>query len=224
MSLTSKEKLVEIYTGKIRNLPNINCINSIGYHTTRLKAISPTRAFVAIDANLYEINIQYPTNPKIEKGRQGPFISRPMQLENVQIINEKQPILSMKHPIQNINIIEKTNDNFIISCIDNHGLIKVKNLNEGAENKQIANPPPAKRRKLDNNTNINKNNNDSSISQYSVSMQYENSLNYLFSNNNNDNNKNKYTNDRLYQSGYCSLDRNLEDNDKFVQFQVIIDY
>ena len=210
MSLSNKEKLVEIYTGKI---PSIDSINSIGFHTTRLKAISPTRSFVAIDTNLYDINIQYPSNPKIEKGRQGPFISRPIKLQNVQIANKKNPILSMKHPIQNINIINKSNDNLIISCIDNRGIIKVKNINEGTENEQIVMEPPAKKRKLDHDT-IASTNTESSISEYSVSMKCENAMNYFFSFNNNKNNND--TNNKLYSSGYCSLDRDLMDNDKFI--------
>ena len=78
--------LVQIYTAKI---PNISHVNSVGFHATRLKALSPTRALVAINNNLYDINFTYPLTPKIEKGRQGPFIARPINLENVEIANNK---------------------------------------------------------------------------------------------------------------------------------------
>ena len=209
--MATKQNLVEIYSGK---LENIDCINSIGFHVTRLKAISATRAFIAIDKNLYDIDIEYPLNPKIEKGRQGPFISRPIQLKNVKIRNNSKPILSMKYAIQDINIIEKNEYDFIISCIDNHGNIYVKHLNQEQENKEIASEPPKKRRKL-NFDDIEHVDNDKLMTNYnySISMKYDNGLNYLFNNNNNNNN---CKNDRLCQSGYCSLDRDRNNFDNFI--------
>eukprot|EP01083_Nonionella_stella_P080018 219658_1 len=184
MSQDTPINLVEIFTGK---LPDVDHINTVGFPITRLQVISPTRAFVAVYHNLYEINIRYPSATKLERGRQGPFISRPMELENIQM----NLILTMKHPIQQINIIPSNDDNLMISCIDDHGVIAVKLV------KEIGAAPPLKKRKLNTNTPSD----DSSIS-YEVQMQHDNVWNRSVLNG-------------LHMSGYCGLDRNPQNKDEF---------
>ena len=147
--------LMEVFTGK---LPEIKGINSSVFNANRLKALSSTRALVAIRNKLYTLSIEFPANPIIEKGRQGPFISRPITLNSVSL-NKSQPVLSMKHDIQDINIISKSDtnnaDKWLVSCIDSHGMISTTDLNlrspastnNGERDADALGDPPSKKRK-----------------------------------------------------------------------------
>ncbi|ETO21018.1 hypothetical protein RFI_16187 [Reticulomyxa filosa] len=114
--------LVPVFSSSLRK--HFKYLNSTGLKANRLKCVSPYHVFFANKQKIYEIYLVYPEveEIKIERGRQGPHISRPIELKE---ITEPKVLLTMCCDISDFDV-SIVSGCISLTGIDNHGHIQTK--------------------------------------------------------------------------------------------------